>query len=136
MMNKRAVMSILDCRAGLVEALVEDGKLLWTFDVRSKKAKRKDLRVLFESVAAYAANTAQPSAREAFNRILSRDVVELTGPEVRRALNISDMHLVKLVREGEVKYRPGKNLGRGPLGMFSVESLISFLKRRRYPSPL
>ena len=49
-----AVMMFLNKRFTEVISLIEDGKLRWVFDIRSKNAKRREIRVLRQSLFEYA----------------------------------------------------------------------------------
>lgn len=71
-----AVMMFLNKRFGEVISLIEDGKLRWVFDIRSENAKRREIRVLRQSLFEYVGLMSPDpelveTEREEFARIMS-----------------------------------------------------------------
>ena len=113
--------------------LLEEGQILWAFDLSLKPQKsRKELRVLPAAVADYLlGRTCSLEWPQVFNLILPCHKQALITGEITLALNISGSHLSALAERKQVKQLSAGGHGPGRAARFSTESVIEFLKARR-----
>ncbi len=151
-MSTETVRGVLDMTTDEVIAFCQFGNL-WAWDVASPHAD-PCYRFLTRSVSAWTRETAREqledtdsapvvtpaTAEEAIADLLSRlpspvsteNRPWITGPELRRLLNVERTHLLDLVREGVLSQLPGTQFRKGPGGypLIARASVEIFLKQR------
>jgi hypothetical protein len=128
-------MSLIDKNEDQVLRLVEDGSLLWGWNVAldPKRGHNKELRILPAAVADYMqGRTCALQWPDVFGLLLPDDPT-ITSLYIYRILNMSGDHLYNLVRRKQLI--PCSTWGRGPRGKarFAPKRFIEFLQKRRYP---
>jgi hypothetical protein len=133
-----AVMWRLDRRENEIIAMIEEGLLLWAFDVRTPRAKLPEPRVLTESVEHYLAGKAAYAAEEEteWQRVVSLIFPEkptISTWELQRTLNCGRQHAINLFYARQFRAARGTRIRRGPGGSPQVEtaSVAEWLWKRR-----
>ena len=120
-------------------ALIEEGQLRFAFDVRTKRAKTREIRILGSSINEFLAGRRAPaiSEQEDFN-LAMQAVFPAPKPvipafEIARAWNVSPDHLINLCRGRELNLVKGARIrrGRGGSPMVETRSATEFLRQRR-----
>lgn len=146
MVDVAAVRAALGVSEDEVLQLIDDGELAWAWDIASRDAKKREVRVLAQSVVSYQSSVANGAL--SFDQVVAivfrRQQLAainqpptrpwLWGREIVHAFNCGSEHVFNLLREGSLKLLPGhvvptansqpathnpQNLGwrRGPGGM-------------------
>ena len=120
-------------------ALIENGELLFAFDVGSKRAKTREIRILGSSINEFLAGRPAPaiSEQEDFN-LAMQAVFPAPKPaipafEIARAWNACPGHIINLCRGRELNLVKGARIrrGRGGSPMVTMGSAVEFLRQRR-----
>lgn len=122
-----------------VLAAVEDGRLLWAFDLSGKGAKCRLVRILAASVADFVEGNQPVGASEAeqwahIGRLaLPTPAPTVPARDVALAWSISGTHLLNLCDQGLLRLAKGTPRHSGPGGSPQIErqSAMEFLKSRR-----
>lgn len=118
--------------------VIDEGGLLWAFDLALPDSTHVELRVLCEAAQAFQAGVSQESITwDSFKAaMLVPGHASVGASDTYRFLNVSKNHFYRLAARKEIRLltRPK----RGPNGSARVDvvSLVNFLARRRYPVPL
>jgi hypothetical protein len=132
-----AVTWRLDRHENEVLAMIEEGELLFAFDVRSPKALKSSPRVLAQSVEDYlAGNRPREDEQTEWQRVASLifpDKPVLVKYELARLLNCGRQHATDLVYARQFRLVPGSRIRPGPGGSAQIEtaSVQEWLLRRR-----
>jgi hypothetical protein len=133
-----AVMWRLDRHENAVLAMIEEGELLFAFDVRAPKALKPSPRVLAQSVEDYLAGNRPRDEDEQteWRRIVSLifpDKPVLVKYELARLLNCGRQHATDLVYARQFRLVPGSRIRPGPGGSAQIEtaSVEKWLLKRR-----
>jgi hypothetical protein len=137
LMPLSAVIWRLDRPENEVMALVEEGLLLWCFDVKEPKATRPAPRVLTQSVQDYLAGN-PPSAEDeetAWPRVASLifpDKPTMGTCELAQSLNCGRQHAMNLVYARQFRIVPGHHIRPGPGSPYiETASVKAWLLNRR-----
>mgnify|MGYP000933721802 FL=1 len=126
---------LLQRSAAEIGALVESGALLWAWDVRSKSADRRELRLWRPCVDALARRDAQPQdAEEAVLRhVLTDGRPWFTTRELSLRWMCSHKHVIRLLDDGLLEMTPDSPRRRGAGGSPHItrKSAAAFLQARR-----
>ncbi len=138
LMPLSAVMWRLDCHECQVLALIEEGELLWAFDVKAPKALRPSVRVLTQSLADFLAGKAPPLIDEEMEwERVAKSIFPpkpiIAGRELARLLNCGRQHVLDLVHAGQLGLAPRSQIRPGPGGMPQIltPSAAAWLRTRR-----
>jgi hypothetical protein len=119
--------------------LIDGGKLRWAFDVAGGDRRKREVRILGESINEYLTGHRPPpcSPEEDFARTIGIIFpnVPATIPTlpIAKALNVSEDHVLNLCRARLMRTANGQKWRRGKGGSARIltASVIEFLKRRR-----
>jgi hypothetical protein len=115
---------------------VEDGRLLWAFDIRSRGAVKRNIRVLRPCVAAYAERCPCPlqGLAAVLDYLLPAGMKDPHATSVRRLFGCSQAHIARLIADGLLRVTVPSAARSGPSSSpkISRESLVSFLTERRF----
>jgi hypothetical protein len=135
-----AVMWRLDVDEDQVLRLIEDGELLWAFNLAAARATRRTIRVLSESVSDYLAGQVRTcgdnKAEAEWQRVASLvfpDKPVIVTCELARALSCGRDLAMNLVRKNHVRVVSGRRWRSGPGGSPRIDtaSAKEWLKGRR-----
>ena len=130
------VVSLLDKDEDQVLRMVDEGDLLWAWDValQPERARRKELRVLPECVEDHlAGRKCRLEWPDVLGLILPHDRTVLETGEIERPLNVSGTHVFALARRRCLKVARKGRVGPGGSMRVTAFSFVQFLKARRYP---
>jgi hypothetical protein len=139
MLPIRGVVSLLDRDEDAVLRLIEDGDLLWAFDValQPKRARKKALRVLPQAVDDYRAGRKCALQWPDVQRLLLAGGEQtMPSPSCVRLMNVCQAHVAALLRHRELLVCKDGRRGRGGAALVWTYSFTDFLKRRCFPVPL
>ena len=152
-----AVTLFLDRRPREILALIESGRLRWAFDIRTRNARAREIRVWRDSLLEFAGLKLRPQPpsgdQEEFDAMMSQMLPEqeeppkpapppagvvplihkfeptVSGGDVARCLSCAQGHVVNLLRDRLL----APSSERVPQGRLLVtrSSVIEFLRRRR-----
>jgi hypothetical protein len=134
------VLSVTDLKSeDDVLAAIEDGSLLWAFDLKTKRAKARLVRVLAASVCDFVAGNPPPKMTEADewrqvqNLIFGAPASSIPAKEIALAWNISGTHMLNLCDEKLLRLAKGSPRHCGPGGspLVIFQSAVEFLRERR-----
>jgi hypothetical protein len=135
----QGVVSLIDENKDRVIQLVEEGQLLWAWNLAldCEDGRKKMLRILPSAVEDFLAGRECLLEWADVEALLFPEGVEpLRAVEAYSRLNIHESLLYSFINRGEVKavssWRPGGLLGSARLDRGSV---VSWLKSRRWPFP-
>lgn len=121
-----------------VVAWIEEGKLQWAFNIASRDAKAREVRIL--SACIHAAQR-EEAFDESFEQVLARIIPPAVkgkpwltlNPQVITAIHCMPTHGIDLLLEGEFETVRNNKPKRGPNGspLITRESFVAFLKERR-----
>lgn len=131
-MTVEAARGILGMDEDEVCEAVDDGKLV-AWDIGADGERRRELRILTESVARVSDPDAAPiTGPEACALVATGDKPWITGRELARALCCSGTHVIKLIEVGDLALVPGTVIKRGKEGTPRITraSVGAFLRGR------
>jgi hypothetical protein len=129
-------MSLVDKNEDQVLRLIEDGSLVWAFDVAldPKRGRRRELRVLPAAVADYLrGQSCGLEWADVLRLLLPHDEPVILSREITRILNVCSTHTYHLARRKLITPRSTWRRGRGGCARFAADSFVEFLKLRRFP---
>ena len=119
--------------------LVEEGQLRWAFDIGKKGRKRREIRILAQSINEYLTCSAAPNISEEQDFCQAMHSIfpmpePISAFEIACAWNASSGHILHLCRSREVSLAQGGCIRRGRTGspMIKMESAVEFLRKRRF----
>ncbi|MGA2751992.1 MAG: hypothetical protein ABSG59_24785 [Verrucomicrobiota bacterium] len=138
-MSPSAVTWRLDCHEEEVLSLVEEGCLLWAFNIAAPKAKKVAcLRILAESVEDFAVGRQRSYGDDEAEWLRVAGIIfpqkcEIDTYELARALNCGRQHAMDLIHARQFRLAPGAHIRRGPGGSPQIltASVAEWLKERR-----
>lgn len=139
LLTVRGMVSLIVQNEDRCLGLIESGELRWAWNValEPERAKRMELRVLPECVADFLdGRRCELEWPDVLQRILPHDEPLLKTKEMEMALNVSNAHVLGLLRRGAVEAAGAWGPGPGHSAMVTRKSLIRFLGRRCYPVPV
>jgi hypothetical protein len=134
----RGAAALLGVDEGEVLAWIEEGRILWAFDLSLQpgRCRRKYLLIWARCLAhARAGSPCSLGWAELFADVIP-DVEELRAVDVQRTINVTETHFHALIRRREIRACTPTRTGPGGsprLLRFSVEG---FFRRRRWPEGL
>jgi hypothetical protein len=138
LMPMSAVMWRLDLDEDDVLVLIEEGALLWAFDIAGPRAERRTVRVLTESIEDLVFSRKRPytddeSEWQRVAGLIFPDRPSIVTCELARSLNCGRDYIMNMVHAREVKTVPGTRMRKGPNGSAQVMSASAkaWLRRRR-----
>ena len=137
LMTLSTVIWRLDRPEKEVTAMVQEGLLLWCFDVKQPKSMRAALRVLTQSVQDYLAGN-RPSAEDeetawpCVASLIFPDKPTICTCELAQALNCGRQHAMNLVYARQFRIVPGHHIRPGPGSPYiETASVKAWLRKRR-----
>ena len=137
-MPMSAVMWRLDLDEDDVLVLIDEGALLWAFDIAGHRAERRTVRVLTESVEDLVFRRKRPytddeSEWQHVAGLVFPDKPTIVTCELARSLNCGRSYTMNLVHAGEFKLVPGNIPRPGPNGSAQIvtASAKAWLRKRR-----
>lgn len=117
--------------------LISHKRIRWAFDIRTKDAKRAEVRIFAPCVAEcqqYLHGQDVPPVATEFSVVMrwilpNRDVVRAT--EIKRALNTSSQHIHNLLTDGSLSAIPGTGNSVNKTPSVTRVSVERFLKERQ-----
>jgi hypothetical protein len=138
LMPLSAVMWRLDRHEADIIAMIEEGDLLWAFDIRAPKAVKPEPRILTQSVVDFLAGNRPPLQDEEteWQRVASLIFPAkpvLVRCELAALLNCGRSHAMDLVRGCHFRLAPGHTIRPGPGGSPHIiaDSVKDWLRKRR-----
>ncbi len=131
----RGLVALLDKNEDQVLRLVEDGDLLWAFDLSliPERARSKELRVLAQCAHDYLAGRKSELEWENVARlVLPHDEPILTSLEIQRSCNVSCAHVTALIRRRQLECVSKGHTGPKGSARVTASSFTNFLERRRF----
>ncbi len=134
------VLSVTDLKTeDEVLAAIEDGRLLWAFNIAGREAKSRLIRVLAASVSNFVEGNPPPQKSEAeewadvVRTIYPTSAPSIPTKEIAQAWNISGTHILNLCDQKLLRLAKGTPRHSGPGGSPLVQygSAVEFLKSRR-----
>lgn len=147
--NLWTAVAATGARQDEVLAMIQDGRLLYAWDIGSRSSGKQLVRILARSIADFQqGRTASLASRmragaEEFNQVLKELFPAVSykphGPATIRAatftrrLCASHDHVLGLCREGSLRFAKGTKCTTGPHGSPEIEfaSVVEFLRQRR-----
>jgi hypothetical protein len=139
MMPIRGVTSLLDRTEAAVLTLIEDGDLLWAFDVAlvPGRARKKALRVLPQCVDDYRTGRKCALKWPDVEQLLLAGGEQLVpNVEIERVLSVCQRHVAALLEHEELLIGHKGRQGPGGSTLVWSYSFTAFLRRRCYPLPV
>jgi hypothetical protein len=130
----RGVVALADCTKEAVLELIEDGSILWCWDVAlsPRDGRKRELRILPAAVADYLSGRACSLEWEDVIRLLlPHDEPVILSGDISRVLNISGTHLYDLARRKVLAPCSTWRVGPDGHARFSAKTFVDFLKARR-----
>lgn len=130
----RGTASLVGKGQHATQALIEDGKILYAFNVAFDLNKRPSLRILPAAIADYLqGRECALTLPEALCQIFPQDSARLSTVQISAALNICDEHALHLLKSGALG--PCSNCRPGPGGAATVPrgTAEAWLEKRRWP---
>jgi len=133
-MDCRAAMALVDKEQEQVVGLVEDGSLLYAWDIALEPGRgAKELRILPACIDAFRGGADCKLTWAEVMALLVPARPALTASEIARTLNASELHTYSLLRKGELHPLSGQRRGPGGSAQVLAYSFGEFLRRRRWP---
>jgi hypothetical protein len=145
---------LLNLDSRMIAALIDDGRLRWTFDIRARAAHRREVRVLWQSVLEFSELSPPRAGREPDEEKEFQEVIQLilppgmvmpisgmpknpvtqepvlTGAELARCFSCRGQHILNLINEQTLRsldlHQSVKASPRIPRS-----SVVKFLRERR-----
>ena len=132
----RGVCSLVDRDEDQTLALIEEAKIAWAFDVSldPKRASKKELRILPAAVADYLrGRDCSLTWQDVLDLMLAPNASAISTKALTDSLNVSNTHVLNLAKQKAL--RPCSPWRKGPGGSahFQRQTVIDFLKERRWP---
>lgn len=129
-------MVSLDLDEDAILGLIEQGKLLWAFNVASPGARKRQPRIWARSLVHYVLRFPQPAAPEyseasVIRSLLPHEKLVLTCPELRRLFCVSQGHIANLIRLRALEGLNDPHQGPSGVARVSRASVVDFLSKRR-----
>lgn len=126
-------MVLLDQDQDAVLALIEDGHLAWAWDIRSREAERREVRIWRESLISHLAGHRQPDLDEltVIDSILPHFGPDIRSPQLQRLFTASQGHIGNLIDQGLIHGLNEATTGKNGFVRVSRDSIVNFLRRRR-----
>ena|SRR5579862_1274452 len=133
LVHVQTAMAALDKSEDQVLAMIESGKLLWAWNIASKSAARRELRIWRASVLASLNDAPQPDSteEEVLASLFPHPAPILTTPQVQRMLSASQCHVYRLIESGALQALNKAHGGRLGYVRVTRASVCDFLKLRR-----
>ena len=134
------VLSVTDFKTeDEVPTAIDDGRLLYAFNIAGRKAKSRRVRVLAESVCDFVEGRQLPNLSEAdewrqvMNLIFPVPAPSIPAKEIALAWNISGTHILNLCDQKLLRVAKGspRRTGLGGSPHVEYQSAVEFLKKRR-----
>jgi hypothetical protein len=137
-MSMSAVMWRLDLDEDDVLVLIDEGALLWAWDIAGKGAERRALRVLTESVEDLVYSRKRPYTDDESEWLRVASLVFSDKPvivtcDLARSLNCGRQFAMNLVHARQFRLVPRSSIRRGPNGSAQIvtASAKEWLRKRR-----
>jgi hypothetical protein len=117
-----------------VLALIETGKLAWSFNVAAPGSARRLVRISTESVCAYVQGGSDARTfEEVFHSVFPGKCETIIASNVARSLGCSTEHVRELLRNGSIRngIANGKRFGPASSPPIARRELFTWLKSRR-----
>lgn len=146
MMAISAVRDALEEDENTIDDLIRDGWIGWAWDIKTRAATRREVRVLARCVADvkphlvhYTGWNPAPeelpgySLGQVVGMLFGKERPFVTGKEFYRAFNCDSGHMINLVLEKSLARLPQTDWRRGPGGspVIGWASLVRFIEERR-----
>jgi hypothetical protein len=119
-----------------IVALIEEGKLRWSFDV-GVRGRRHDLRILSAAVDAFVVGReCQLEWRDVAPSLVPGNGAPVSTPEVCGLLVVSNDHVFNLLKAKQIQAVSSWRRGPGGAAKIAAKSLLDFLARRCWPVPV
>ncbi|MFO1499177.1 MAG: helix-turn-helix domain-containing protein [Verrucomicrobiota bacterium] len=127
-----ACITLLDCTSDQVCAWIDSGELLYSWDIRTANARKREIRVWIMSVLAKQYRLPQPSEthEQVLSALFPEAVQQVTSTQIQRVLSASQDHVARLIEAGLLKGMNEPKRGRGGAVMVTRHSVIEFLRER------
>lgn len=129
-----AVEAILYCNAEKISKLVDEGALLFAFDIRHPDAGKIRLRVLAQSVADYVTKKPVSERQQDLDAVIETIIPSsknlVSGTSVARMLNCDADHANRLIKGGALK-PDRRRCHSNQSHQISRDTIVAFLKQRR-----
>lgn len=134
------VLSVCDLKSeDDVMVAIEEGRLLFAFNIASREAKSRLVRVLAASVCDFVSGRQLPNLSEAdewrqvVNLIFPVPAPSIPAKEIALAWNISGTHILSLCDQKLLRVAKGspRRTGLGGSPHVEYQSAVEFLKKRR-----
>lgn len=138
LMSMNAAMGELDLDEDDVLVLIDEGSLLWAWDIAGKGAGSRTVRVLTESIEDLVYSRKRPYTDDESEWLRVASLVFPDKPvivtyELARSLNCGRQLAVNLVHTRQLKTVPGTRIRSGPCGSAQIvtASAKEWLRKRR-----
>ena len=134
LLNLRAVVALVDKSKDRVLELIEDGSILWTWDVAlsPRDGRKRELRILPSAVSDFlSGRQCLLDWEDVLRLLLPRAEPLIRSSEISRILNISGTHLYNLARHKVLSPCSTWRAGRGGYARFQAKTFVDFLKATR-----
>ncbi|MDB6068638.1 MAG: hypothetical protein JWR26_4846 [Pedosphaera sp.] len=135
MVSVEFAMMLLNLNRAAVLQLLDEGQLLYAWDIRAHNACRSFLRVYSQSIVDYQSKT--PDSAGSHTAVIESILPVMRGnpstPALCRVLGCDEKHVNKLGNENLIRFSRRGRRGKGHASIFSCNSIASFLEERRYP---
>jgi hypothetical protein len=130
-----AARTLLDLDEDEIFERIEDGRILWAFNISaSRGARRKELRILPAALADYKAQRpCQITWAQVFRQALPSNKPRFPCRQISRALNCSDSQVISLIKVRSLRAIRAWRRGAQGAALITRDSFIRFLLRRRWP---
>jgi hypothetical protein len=130
----RGVTALVDKSKQEVLELIEEGEILWVWDVAlsQRGGRKRELRILPAAVADYlSGRQCQLDWEDVLRLLLPHEEPVIMSGQISRILNISVTHVYDLARRKVLSPCSTWRAGRGGFARFPAKAFIDFLKARR-----
>ncbi len=133
LLSVSVVQSVLYCDSKQIMDLVDDGSLLFAFDIKTRAANKISLRILTQSLVDYVQEKKPDRHRDEekiYQSILPAGKISIPGVVLARTLNCDADHIGRLIRDGSFKEFTRRDR-RTQTAHIGRDSVLRFLKQRR-----
>jgi hypothetical protein len=127
--------SLLSRNEDQVLSLIENGDLLWAFDLSlvPERASRKELRVLPACVETFlAGRKCELQWDDVARLIVPHNLLSITSLEIQRSLNVTSTHVGALMRRKLLGRASEARTGPGGSARVMTSAFLDFMKSRRF----